>query len=107
MITGQVSQFQGGSGDRWGHEGVEPGLINVVKKGGEGEIILLSDGVILMIVTTGTLKTQPKESSAKGMDPVCHIFDSEFFGHTPAFDFLGVQPVKTGGKNLIPGRVGN
>ena len=60
-----------------------------------------------MIMATRAFHGESKKSSAKGVHPVGHIFDSEFLRHTATFHFLGMQPVETGGQYLIPGRIGN
>ena len=90
LITGKISQFQRRRGHGTGEVGIEPCFVNVIKKGGEREIILLGHWIIFVIMTTRAFHGESEKGGAKGMHPICDILDPKLFGYAATLDFLGV-----------------
>ena len=80
------------------HVGVEAKLIDVGEKRRHGEIILLRQWIILVVMTLRTLHRQPQEGRADCVNPVRDVGLAELLGHATALGFLTVEAIKGSGQ---------
>ncbi len=78
----------------------------VVKKGFERVEVLLSEWVVLVIVTAGAVEGLSEPNGCGGFDSIGGVFREELICENASFFVEHVVSMETGGNALIEGRVG-
>ena len=103
LFVRRVGQPHRGRGCRLSEIGIEPGLVDVLKKRGERIKILLRDRIELVVVATAALEGEPEERGAKGGHAVVDVVDAVFLLDGAALALLRMQAVEGGGEHLLVG----
>ena len=106
LVLLRGGEIESGRGDGAGEIGIEAGLVDIREIGTQLVVFLGGYWIVFVIVAAGAFHGESEEGGAEGVEAIGDILDTEFLRDAAAFHLLGVEAIKSCGKNLVAGGIG-